>query len=321
MSKFPQFINDLMDETLKEYPEVPTRTLAKRIYNDHKKFFQDIEQVRGALRRRRGNNGKASKMAKHKRANGEPGWTPEIPPSLAHSWVPHVIEGPERIAIISDIHLPFHSKEVLEQWLEDCYEYEPSIVLINGDLLDFYRLSRFEKNPNERDTVYEIDQAHLFFEWLTDRFEADIIFKEGNHDERWRKYLFNHAPEFSRFKQFELSEILELDEFGITYITDQRMVIAGDMVILHGHEMHGSGGQNPAQAFYRKMRHSGMAGHNHKTSEFLQRNTMGDWIKCYSTGCMCELSPEFSRINNWNQGYGFIELHEDGTTTVTNKEL
>lgn len=318
--RYPQFITDLMDETLTDFPDVPTRTLAKRIYNDHKKFFKDLEQVRSALRRRRGNSGKGRTMnSDHKRKNGKAGWVPKLPPSQSKGWEPHVIKGPERIAVISDIHLPYHCEKTLNKWYAEAQEYEPSMIIINGDLLDFYRMSRFEKNPNMRDTSFEIDQAHEFFDWLTASFQADIIFKEGNHDERWRKYMFNQAPELSRFKKFELQEILELDEFGVTFITDQRMILAGDLPILHGHEFHGAGGQNPAGAVARKLGNSGLMGHCHRTSQHSVRTTMGKWIKAYSTGCMCELSPEFSRINNWNNGYAFVEIDSSGAFEVDNR--
>lgn len=318
-SKYPKFLEEELDKVLTEFPEVPTRTLAKRVYSQHKKFFKDIEQVRSALRRRRGNSGMAStKDKKHIRENGKAGWTPKLPPSQAKEWLPYVIAGPERIALINDLHIPYHNNKVLEQWLKDAQEYEPSIILINGDLLDFYRLSRFDKDPNNRDTAYEIDAVHDFLDWLQHYFAADIIFKEGNHDERWRRYLFNHAPEIAKFKQLELGEILELEERKIQYVADKRIIMAGDLPILHGHEFQGSSAINPARSMANKLTNSALQGHCHRSSEYLERNVLGHWIKCYSVGCMCELTPEYSRINRWNNGYAFIDIHEDGSFEIQN---
>lgn len=317
-NRYPPFLTKLMDDILEEYPEVPTRTLAKRIFSENKKFFKDIEQVRSALRRRRGNSGKSSMKTRHNRKNGEAGWVPEIPPSQAKAWEPYTFPGPERIAVISDIHVPYHRKDILEKWFRHAQEYEPSIILINGDLLDFYRLSRFEKDPNQRDTAFEIDSVHDLLDWLQHYFEAKIIFKEGNHDERWRKYLFNHAPEFAKLKKFELSEILELEERKIEYVTDQRIILAGDLPILHGHEMQGGSAVNPARSMANKLSNSALQSHCHRTSEYLERNVLGNWLKCYSVGCMCELNPEFSRINRWNNGYAFVDVYEDNSFTIEN---
>lgn len=317
-NKYPDFLLAQMDDTLAQFPEVATRTLAKRIYSQNKKFFDNLEQVRSALKRRRGNAGKSSMKTDHKRKGGTSGWVPQLPPSQAKEWLPHYIKGPERIAVISDLHIPYHCEKSIQRWYEDAQEYEPSIILINGDLIDFYRLSRFEKDPNMRNTAFEIDAVLEFLDWLQHNFEADIIFKEGNHDERWRKYLFNFAPEFAQFNQFELSDILDLEERGITYVTDKRIVMAGDLPILHGHETHGSSAVNPAKSLATQVTNSALQGHCHRTSEYLEKNVLGNWIKCYSTGSLCELHPEFSRINRWNNGYAFVDVYEDDSFDVRN---
>lgn len=319
-SKYPEFLLEVLDETLAKYPEVPTRTLAKRIYSQHKKFFKDVEQVRSALRRRRGANGQ-TKDTTHLRDKQAAGYYPQLPPTQAKDWVPFQIDGPERIALISDVHLPYHNVKALEKWCEDATEYQPSIILLNGDTIDFYRLSRFEKNPNNRNTAYEIDCVHDFLDWLDSRFEASIIWKDGNHDERWKKYLYNHAPEFAGLSQVQLHEILEFDERNITYVTDQRIIMAGNLPILHGHEMHGSSAISPSRSMAAKLRHSAVQSHCHRSSEYFERNVFGDMMKCWSTGCLCELTPEYSRINRWNHGYAFIDVYEDGSYEFKNVVL
>lgn len=320
MSNYPDYMLKVLDDTLTQFPDVPTRTLAKRIYKQHSKFFRDVEQVRSALRRRRGNNGSTNvKATKHNRPNQKAGWTPELPPSLAEEWLPHEIKGPERIAIISDVHLPYHNVETLNTWYAEAQEYEPSTIILNGDTLDFYRMSRFEKDPNKRNTRYELDTAHEFLDWLQAGFEAKIIWKDGNHDERWRKYLWNFAPEFAALDETQLHNILDLEDRGIEYVTDKRIIMGGDLPILHGHEMQGSGGSiSPARSMASKLRSSGLQGHVHRTSEYLERNVFGDYMKCYSMGCMCELTPEYARINRWNHGYAFLDVNEDNSYNLNN---
>jgi len=62
-----------------------------------------------------------------------------------------------------------------------------------------------------------------------------------------------------------------------------------------------------------------IAGHNHRTSQFTQANFEGKHQRCYSTGCMCELTPEYSRINGWNHGYAFVDVYEDGSFDMDNR--
>jgi predicted phosphodiesterase len=309
-----------MEEALRNFPEVPTRTLAKAIYKEHSKFFNDVEAVRSALRRRRGNAGVSNlKDAEFHRNNHEAGFKYQLPPSQQTVWEPYVIPNGERLAVISDVHIPYHDEEVMQQWYRDASEYEPSVIVINGDLLDFYRMSRFEKNPAVRDTAFEIDQAHEFFAWLTERFEAKIVFKEGNHDERWAKYIWNNAPEFSKFSQFSLEQVLLLEEFGVDHVGEKRIIKAGDLNIIHGHELYGGGGIQPARSMMARMNANALAGHNHRTSQFTQNNFEGNHMACYSTGCMCELFPEYSRINGWNHGYAFVDVYEDGSFDMDNR--
>lgn len=319
---YPEAIRDKISELVTNFPQVATRTLAKQLYKENSRFFKDLEQARSAIRRKRGNNGqKARKATKDKtgyRNNGKAGFVHELPPTQKKDWLPYVIPNGERIAVISDVHLPYHCEETLQRWYEDCMEYEPSVILINGDLLDFYRMSRFEKNPNMRDTAFEIDQAHSFFDWLQERFEAKVIFKEGNHDERWAKYIWNNAPEFSRFQQFDLASVLNLDSYGVDHVTEKRVINAGDLRIVHGHELYGGGGIQPARAMAAKMQTNALMGHCHRSSEFSQNNFEGTWLRCWSTGCMCEMNPDYGRINMWNHGYAFVDVHEDGSFVVDN---
>lgn len=321
MSSYPDFIKEELDKVLDEFPDIPTRTLAKRVFAQHSKFFESVEQVRSALRRRRGNAGeRGRKNASHQRENQEAGWVPQLPPSVSEEYTPYVLEGPVKAAIVTDIHLPYHNVKALERWEADTHDYEPNVILLNGDQMDFYRMSRFEKNPNKRCTAFEIDTAHDFLDWLQHRFpDAKIIWKDGNHDERWRKYMWNHAPEFASLESMSLDNILELDQRGIDYVTDKRIIMLGNLPVLHGHEMQGNGGNvNPARLMGAKLRNSAAQGHVHRTSQYFERNLFGDHMKCWSIGCLCELTPEYARINRWNHGWAFVDVDEDGSYDFNN---
>ena len=84
--------------------------------------------------------------------------------------------------------------------------------------------------------------------------------------------------------------------------------------------MQGSGGSiNPARTMASKLRHSALQGHVHRTSEYSERNFLNEMMVTYSTGCCCELNPDFSRINRWNHGYAFVETDYEGNITIENK--
>jgi hypothetical protein len=38
----------------------------------------------------------------------------------------------------------------------------------------------------------------------------------------------------------------------------------------------------------------------------------------WSTGCLCDLTPQYARVNRWNHGMAFVEVANDGSFNVSN---
>lgn len=53
----------------------------------------------------------------------------------------------EKAAFLSDFHCPHHDEHTLEILLKFLEWFEPDTVFLVGDFLDFYQISRFDKNP------------------------------------------------------------------------------------------------------------------------------------------------------------------------------
>jgi hypothetical protein len=39
---------------------------------------------------------------------------------------------------------------------------------------------------------------------------------------------------------------------------------------------------------------------------------------CWSTGCLCDLRPEYAKFNKWNWGFAVATVHERGQFDVNN---
>jgi hypothetical protein len=39
---------------------------------------------------------------------------------------------------------------------------------------------------------------------------------------------------------------------------------------------------------------------------------------CWSTGCLCDLRPEYARINKFNHGFASVQVYGDGQFDVHN---
>ena len=206
----------------KEMPDVPSRTLAKRLATEFKcsveKARCHVRVVRGAM----GQKHREQATTQYKKTHGKAGWKPSMPPSQAEPWEPFKLQG-KKIASLSDIHVPYHDERALESAVKECKRRRADTILLNGDALDFYTISRWLKDPRKRDFKAELEASKQLLEWLRSLFpKAAIVFKVGNHEDRWEHYLWNHAPEICDMPHVQLPTILELERLNIDYVDNER---------------------------------------------------------------------------------------------------
>ncbi len=319
----------------KRFPAVPTMTLAKKLAKSHKKT---IETARSLLRIIRGNTGdKARRQTTGKDSYRPPqpaGFTPEMPKSLAEPWLPFDLGNGHRTVILSDIHLPYHSPIALQATVKYFKKLKPDNVLINGDLMDWYGLSRYQKDPSKVDFNAEIDSGSEFLAWMRSVFpNCRIIYKFGNHDERWKIWVFNNAPLLEKLPKkmriiaYEclvglMEHVLECKNHGIETVKDQRPVMLGHLPVLHGHESGKAGltsSVNAARGLFLKTLSTMLASHGHRTSQHSETDWRHKQTSTWSTGCLCELNPPYWRMGNrWNWGAAFVDVDSVGGFNVEN---
>lgn len=307
-------IGIIVKEYLTKYPNTSTGTIVKLIKEKYKDF--EVERLRSLVRYYRGATGDfRRKNAKFKNF--------ELPTSAAHSFEPFYISQ-SRTLIISDLHFPYQDNESINVALNYGLQKDVNCILINGDLIDFANISRHERDIRNRSTIFEVEQTRLFLEILRENFpKARIIWKYGNHDERWDKWLYINAPEFFEVLEFSLENVMRCVELDIEIVKDKRPIKLGKLTVLHGHEIvGGSGGVNPARATFMKTLDSVLVGHYHKTSSNVERTMSGDIISTQSTGCLCGLTPSYLPINRWNLGFAYCQLDvKTGEYHLENKQI
>lgn len=299
---------------LERFPDMPSLTLSKKIYKENKTSFTSVESVRASIRRYRGQLGdwhrKAAKNKKYFKEEGVKNPFEFIPKSYADSFEPFEIKQ-SKILIISDLHFPYQNNSAIQKALEFGLEKNVNCILINGDLIDFAGISRHEKDWRQRTVNEEFEAVRAFLTGLRGLFpKTRIVFKLGNHDERWEKWLFRMAPEIFDCTDFQLEVLLRLGELKIEIVKDKRPIRIGKLTVLHGHELAGgSGGVNPARATFLKTIESSLVGHYHKTSNHTEATMLGEVISVSSQGCLCGLNPNYMPINKWNLGFSYVELN------------
>jgi predicted phosphodiesterase len=300
-------------ELVKKFPDAPSRTLARKLALENK---ITLESARDRIRTARGTKGRALRQECKPVVpvkKGKAGASPKMPPSLAEPWIPHIVNG-KRVAIISDLHVPFHSELAVGAAVAHLKSLKPDTLLINGDLCDFYSISRWQKNPKFRNFKLELESIRQMLGWLRSQFKnCEIVMKAGNHEERYDHWLWNHAPEISECEEMRLENWLKLDENGIAYVADKRPVMCGKLPVLHGHELPNgiSSPVNVARGAYMRTAHTILVGHGHRTSMHTEPDMFKNEVCCWSLGCLCDLSPDYARINKWDHSCGFVTVADD----------
>ena len=314
-------ITQMVGSLLKRFPDHPARTLARKLVEETGGALT-LEQARSRVRTSLGQNGDhARRFAKTVRPARKPGQGVEMPKSQAQPWAPYDMGVVGKIGILSDIHVPYHDDVALRAAVDHLHEHKIDALLLNGDFADFYSVSRHEKNPKYRNFLAEVEQVQQLLRWLRDQFaDIKIVAKTGNHEERWEKWAFQHAPELSASPIMGLDNWLALKEVDIELVQDKRIILAGNLPILHGHEK-GNGISSPvnqARGAYMRLHHTVLEGHGHRTSIHSEPDMMGKETVCFSTGCLCDLRPAYAPLNKWNHGGAVVTVRESGEFDVEN---
>ena len=93
----------------------------------------------------------------------------------------------KKIVLINDLHVPYHSEEAIAEVIAT-EAADTDLLLIGGDLLDLFSVSRYEKFNTYYPLSYELTQGKAVINTLASHFK-EIKIIPGNHDERWKKHL------------------------------------------------------------------------------------------------------------------------------------
>jgi predicted phosphodiesterase len=314
------------------YPKASTKTLARIAYKENPALFMSLETARSAFRYYLGTNGSENRAAASDKSifrkpgvSGDPfGKLPKPRQCFAGGWSAVSFSGPLRALILSDIHIPYFDETALKSALKYGVDNQADFVLLNGDIADCFSVSKWENDPRERDFAAEVESVKQFLSVLRETFpKAKIVYKLGNHEERYIRYMSLKAPELLGVPDFELRSIYKLDDFDVQLIDGMRPIQLGKLNVLHGHEyrFNISNPVNPARGFFLRAKVHCLGGHLHQSSQHSEKNLEGKVVSTWSTGCLCDLHPDYRPLNPWNHGFAFVEVESDGIFDVRNLKI
>lgn len=312
-------------EVMRDFPDLPNKTLATKLVKEMPLVFTDPELARTIVRRIRGAQGNRNRSHAKEGFKKPLGWQQNVlPKSISEDRPDLVIKGKHTALILSDIHIPYHDEKAVMAAVEYGKKQKPDIVILNGDIGDFYAVSRHDKDPR-RCLSEEIDAVRQFLFWIRKQFpKARIIYKIGNHEDRMERFLVKNAPVLLGTSDFEISKLLRFDEMKIECVGSLNLIRLGKLSIYHGHELPQgmSSPVNPARGMWMRVQETLLAGHWHRVSEHTEKTGISGKISsCWSTGCLCDLKPDYARINRWSSGFCVVETQADGEFEVHNHKI
>jgi predicted phosphodiesterase len=216
----------------------------------------------------------------------------------------------KKLLILPDVHVPYHNYDAINTTFDFCQDKSIDSILLNGDFMDCYQMSKFVKDPRKRNFKEELSIAGELIDAIQKTFpDAKLFFKEGNHEERYEKYLMMKAAELLGIEEYGLDNLLKLYARGVAYIRDQRTVRVGKFPVFHGHEYNMKNTTvNPARTLFLRTKASALCSHLHVPSFHSGKREDDHVISCYSTGHLSEEHPPYARKNEWILGFAIIDF-------------
>jgi hypothetical protein len=222
-----------------------------------------------------------------------------------------------KIAFPTDEHFPYQNEYARNVALQIVRDFDPTILISGSDGMDFYAMSKFDKNPNRaKGGIYE--EVTFWFEgqreWGEAAPNATRYYLLGNHELRYEKFMWR-LPELILFPEFALPKVLGLDDLEIIWNDNGRinteLQINDAVVLKHGKYVRKESAYSArAEVDGERYAVSTMTGHTHRGGVYYSSGRAGVTIGVESF-CLCDLEPEYIEHPNWENGIVLAEVRGD----------
>ena len=202
------------------------------------------------------------------------------------------------VVIGSDIHIPFQDDRAVACFIKYCKEKQPEAIVLNGDILDMFMLSKFTKGEG-RNPLEEITMCRGLLEMIRKACPtSDIYYVIGNHENRLEKYVLSKAPELASLIE-DVFSIIKTEDFKIRGCAS--LTINDNFVCKHGTLL----GNKSGLSAIKEMENAYMSGATgHCFSEDVEVLTQRGWKK------IIDINPDRDLVGTYNKETGAFEYNE-----------
>lgn len=210
------------------------------------------------------------------------------------------------VIIGSDIHIPFQDDKAVLAFCAYIERTPIDVVILNGDVLDMFMLSRFTKGEG-RNPLEEIEECRNLLQRIKRAVSPHVklYYVIGNHETRLERYVLAKAPELASLIE-DVFTIIKAEDYGFTGCAS--LTINDKVVIKHGTLLGNKSGLSAIKEMEASYM-SGASGHTHRLCKYIARKA-GRKFFWMETGCLCGLNPEYMVNPNWQQGFARIDFKD-----------
>lgn len=312
--------NEIIREAAERLNQFPTRSIARYLLDTHGGLWDNnLEKIRSAVRYVRG------EMGEHHKTNNKNIISSKKDLRLPQTWRQKRNDyklPPGKWLILSDIHTPFHEILPIQAAIEYGASGKCTGIILNGDAQDCHTMS-FWPSVRRKDFMAEVFAFIDVIDYIRSKLPVPIVYKPGNHEYRLPRYYASHCPDLIGSPLAAMESIIDFEARGIEFLDYNQVIMAGKLPIFHGNEFRSiSTAVNPARGLFLKAKSWAACAHFHNTSEHTGKNWKGEYLTCWSFGCLCDLNPEYCTFgNDWNWGFAIVTVDDKGNFELQNKRI
>jgi predicted phosphodiesterase len=211
-------------------------------------------------------------------------------------------EETERVVFLSDTHFPFHEQSLVESSLRFVKKLKPHRVVLNGDVNDFFQLSRFNTGLERLDTLQdELDLGNGYRANLRKAAPNAVIDETtGNHDDRIISYVQQNGRALTSLRALEPARLLNHKDLGINHHPGAGFLLRPNFLVKHGTLIRKHAGWS-AKAELEAAGVSGISGHTHRLCTYRAGGL--NPLSWTEQGGLMRLDPDYiTGVPSWQQG-------------------
>jgi len=224
-----------------------------------------------------------------------------------------LIKGARLELFLTDLHGSSMDPQAWDLVMQLARGFDFDLVWCNGDWVDFKAVSSFSKTLKDKlgltkdlaaaqDTLRQLRKACP---------NAEIHFREGNHDRRLYNMLLTHADALTELPELSIPELLHFGQYGVIWHPGDEKTQVGRLYHLHGDEVRASG-THPARKVMQKVHDNVVVGHIHKFDVCHETNLAGDTVVAWTIGTLQRLDVDYDFHPQWDQGCAIINYTQSG---------